>query len=627
MKTTCEERVAAIHLLVEEELSPQEAKELKEHIADCAKCSETLKELSRMRSIFEESLGARIMLPDEDATVRHVTGAASTGRRKGAVRRFAKKALIGAAACLAIVLLSAVVFLRLYFDKTFPDEMTGTVMRASGGILAKSADDAEWLPLRHAHPIKKGMRIRMAQKGSSILSFNGMKFLAKAPAEISVTGARSFSLEKGNLAVACADRRKSLKIAIGGGSIKTNDSTLQLNVSDDSFSVDCIAGNAVLTVPGGGRERISAGNGASVTGTDIRIAAADREDPFRIAKETVLERIRKRFDRVIAQYAKKSGQKRMGQAGGAGDGWRFASYVEGEPTRYARGRNGSSVADYYEKLFSPSNRTITVGRQKVVPVTPGWIPSQPCWSHDGSMISFIESYPFVYGGRLRIVSLDDLENPWDISQEYEGLVIQMLPAVWAPDNRHVVFTAMNDDPMGFNQNYTLKIAPINPAEGPIRDFNSPFYDIPLPLAIPIGKNFSANIQSLPWGDAMLVGNWGNLGYIPVEPDGQAVAGSPGFFLTNFSPRQFFALGGGWSASGSKMSFGAITDLQFNPFEHYILYEAEDILDGFTQPPRSRDDPRIKQMDPSGNFQFGSGFSYDESLIFYHEDVNGVFDVT
>ncbi len=72
MKTACEELFTAAHLLVERELGPKEARELKEHIENCIQCSETLQELTQIKSILEESLSARITLPDEDSTVRRV---------------------------------------------------------------------------------------------------------------------------------------------------------------------------------------------------------------------------------------------------------------------------------------------------------------------------------------------------------------------------------------------------------------------------------------------------------------------------------------------------------------------------------------------------------------------------
>jgi hypothetical protein len=93
------------------------------------------------------------------------------------------------------------------------------------------------------------------------------------------------------------------------------------------------------------------------------------------------------------------------------------------------------------------------------------------------------------------------------------------------------------------------------------------------------------------------------------------------FLTNFNPREFFVMGGYWAASGSMIFFAAAEDLDLDNLNTYILYDVEDILDGFTEPPRSPKDPRLKKVAPSRNPQLPGSFSYDESLVFYQEDVN------
>lgn len=361
MNRTCEERIITIHMLVEGELGPQEAKELSGHIEHCPHCTEKFEELSEMKSILEEGLDARISLPHEVVTASRAAEAALQKRSTGAVRRFFKWALIGAAACVAVVIISVAVFLRIYFDKTFPSEITGTVMRASDGIFARDDDNAEWAPLRPARRLKRGTLIAMPEKGAAIMSFDGVRVLGDGPAEIRIMGKRLFSLEKGAVHVAAADKRKPLRIALGKNSLKTNDSTLRLDVTGNSTVVDCISGTATLKVPGSGKRQIASGQRISVSGENIQVTAISVENPFRLAKVTVLERIKKRFDKVISQYAhlqpNAPDRKSLGRAGGADEGWRFASYVKGEPAMYARRRDESSVADYYDKLFSPSNRS------------------------------------------------------------------------------------------------------------------------------------------------------------------------------------------------------------------------------------------------------------------------------
>ena len=70
MKTTCDEKVAAIHLLVEGELCPQEAEELREHIEHCPHCSDKLEELSEMKSVLEESLSQVLLKFSESRIVK-----------------------------------------------------------------------------------------------------------------------------------------------------------------------------------------------------------------------------------------------------------------------------------------------------------------------------------------------------------------------------------------------------------------------------------------------------------------------------------------------------------------------------------------------------------------------------
>jgi hypothetical protein len=231
---------------------------------------------------------------------------------------------------------------------------------------------------------------------------------------------------------------------------------------------------------------------------------------------------------------------------------------------------------------------------------------------------------------VRVVRLDDLENPWDISQECES-VIPFQGVAWAPDNRHVLFTMddnMEIDDKGhwwWNGPYKIKIAPVDPEQGPLRDFITPFRDIPVNTELVMGATVSPHIVKLPWGDAMLCTNWGNIGYIPIEPDGQSVPHASGLHLTDFDPREVLVFGAGWSPSASMIMFTAVEGFHFGQIKTYILHDVEDILDGFSNPPRSIDDPRIRWVASSENYQAGGGFSYDESLAFFQEDVNQAWD--
>lgn len=634
----CEEKVSRIHRLVEGELDASATEEMRAHLSECPKCSETYEELMRLKIIIEESLDTVLTAPDiADSIVPLALQASSTGRTGKFVRGFLKKALIGAAACIAAIAVAGYLFVHFYFGRTLPEDVDKVVMRWSNGIQLVG-DDGKRTPLRPAHRIKAGQRIVTPNSGRSILSFSGIRILSDGSAEILIDGPRSFSLIQGNIAVAAVPRKKPLAISLGTSLLKTQQATLKLSTDGQTFTAACILGTASLRSSRNERQELAPGHRATIDAARIAVAKAHVEDPFEFLRTHVIERIKRRFAEVMSRYspryqvARKTmryprGPQLFGLWNRPEEMYRFASYTPESPILMAR-EISEAVNEYYESLFVPSNRTITIGRQKVVPLPPGKAPSFPRWSYDGSMITFMELSPYALTGRACVVRLDDLDNPWDISQEYSGAVRSMLGATWAPDDRHVLFqveTGPAWDEEGPTGNFQLKIAPIDPAGGPLQNLDTPFYDIPIPLPLPVGKNISPSVARLPWGNSVTVANWGNLAYVAADENGQAVKGAPGVFLTDFNPRECFVMGGGFSPSGSMLHFTGVRNLNFSNMNVYILYEVEDILDGFTSPPRSFDDPRIKQVAPTENMQFTGGFSFDESLNFVHEDVNHAFD--
>jgi hypothetical protein len=383
-----------------------------------------------------------------------------------------------------------------------------------------------------------------------------------------------------------------------------------------------------------------------VDDTALTLARREVVNPFARRRVSVIDRIKQRFARVMSKYRpdflmawqnleRGDDAWMLAMASRPKDMYTFAAYFPEAFPRYAR-TNSVSMDEYYEKLFAPSNRSIAIGRQRLVPVGHNVMPSYPAWSHDGSMIAYAEydlnpstSYDIdrEEPAAAKVARLDDLENPWTISQENDE-VLPFFPLAWAPDNRHVLYMVASEfGEEGWLGPYTIKIAPIDPAEGPVRDFKSPFRDIELPfkLQAPIGKTIAPHILKLPWGDALLCVNWGNIAYIPIEPDGQAVRNAPGLFLTDFRQYEVFVAHAIWSPSGNMITFLAVENRNVESTHVYILYDVADILDGFTPPPRSLDDPRIKKIAPSQNDQLPGGFSFDESLVFFQEDVNGQWD--
>ncbi|RJP72729.1 MAG: hypothetical protein C4532_05480 [Candidatus Abyssobacteria bacterium SURF_17] len=547
-----------------------------------------------------------------------------------------KKLLIGVGAFLVLLFLSAYVFTHFYFQRTFSRQITGVIIRCSDAIQAKSAS-GDWQPLRVGDSLTKGMRIRTPEARQAFMSFDGLRLLSEGASEIEIMGARSFSVVSGDIGVAVAKTNNSLRVPAGTSTLTTKESVFNISAEEGAYIVVCISGTAGLRTQRGAEHNLASGQQATISADSVVLASVQSQNPFAVGKASTLTRIRERFDKVMAAYAARfaarEGQSHARVPGvtrdsfARGGGWQFASFTRGDFLNLSQ---ASAAADYYEKLFAPSNRTISIGKQKSVPLTPYYAASFPIWSHDGSMIAFVEASTVSWPARVRVVRLDDPNNPWDISQEYDT-VLPFFPIAWAPDDRHVLF--MVADHMDFNKwgwlwwwsgPYHIKIAPINPEEAPIREFDSPFHDMPMLLPLPVGKTLSPWILKLPWGDAMLCANWGNLAYIPIEQDGQSVPSAPGLFLTNFNPREFFVMGGGWSPSGSMILFTAAEDLDFDRLNTYILYDVEDILDGFTEPPRSPNDPRLKKLAPSRNPQMPSNFSFDESLAFFAEDVNGAW---
>jgi len=643
---TCEWRLSQLHRLAEGELRLEDTPGLEDHLRECPHCSGQLQAFEETKSLLQESLAAEFELPDAAVIVAHSKAEAGTIRysRYFAVLDsifpggFFKKAFLGAAACVAMLILAAGVFAHFYFHKTFPYELDRVVLRCSDGIEARDPG-GEWRPLLAGSRLEKGMRVRTPATGQSFLSAGGIRLLVEGESEFEVRGKRILSVEQGELFVASDKRKQPLTIRIGDASVRADDAAFRIARSGNEISIGVSTGTLSLTTSGTTDELIP-GQTVTFGGTKGRVmlASANTANPFASLKVPVIERIKKRFASIMSKYISDYQMARMSAAGFGGieipETWsnpqamyRFASYSPSGSLRFAQA-NAATFSDYYESLFVPSNRSLSIGRQKLVNLRSGRGPSFPQWSHDGSMIAFVESKPYTPEACVRVVRLDDLDNPWDISQVYNA-VLPFLPLTWAPDNRHVLYMVANLEMRGkkdwyWNAPYRIKIAPIDPSEGPVRDFNSPFHDIPLKLPFPVGKTISPRIVKLPWGDAMLCCNWGNIGYIPIEEDGQAVTGAPGLFLTDFDPRKMFVMMAVWSPSGNKILFGGLEDLDFDEMKDsplYILYDVEDIIDGFSEPPRSLNDPRIKSLAPSDACQIPGGFSFDESLIFFDRDVN------
>ena len=666
--SACPNMISSIHLSLDGELPPEEALELKKHLEECQDCAEEMRRLEKTTGVLEEWLTANTYLPSDDfVTARaskssrfpaaasgsninaeafvaaRVSKAGTRVRQKKTGRGLLKKLAMASAAAAVVVIASTLLFAHFYFQKTFSYELKQTVLRCTDGIEIRAGAD-NWRRLQPGSRLKKAGSIQTPPGERSFMSFDGLRLLSDDKAELETTGRRALSLKSGEMFVESVEKkRKPVSIAMGKASVVSNGSVLRIARNGYDCSIGIASGVADLTLPDGTTHRLAEGHTATwkAKASDLDLARGEVVNPFARMKISATERTKQRFKEVIARYFpdwqmatyptdRRRYRGMMDMSSRPEEMYRFASYAPTSPLQLARDWS-EAAGEYYENLFVPNNRTISMGRQKIVSVPPGMAPAFPTWSYDGAMIAFTETRPGALAGRIRVVRLDDLGNPWNISQEFSGHVRPFSGPGWTPDSRHVIFqvetgpTWEGDEP---TQNLQLKIAPIDPTDGPVRDYNPPFTDIPLPLplSLPIGKNISPNIFRLPWGDALVVSNWGNLAYVPIEEGGQQVAGAPGLFLTDFNPRECYVMGGGISSSGNIMDFTAAVDFDFDHMKCYILYDVEDILDGFAPPPRSLEDPRIRPMAPTENMQFTAGFTFDESLAIFHEDVNHAFDI-
>lgn len=640
----CKDRTSRIHLLVEGELGSDAAGELREHISSCPFCSDQFDAFLRVKQLVESALAAKVAYRDSEQEIMQKAAATDDSgpvpRRK---RSFLRGLLLMAAASLAALVGGVYLFAHIYFHKTFSYQQSRTVNRCSEGIERKSPG-AEWRKLSACDQLEKGMLLRMPAGRDCFLSYDRMRLLTKGETQLEVKDRRVLDLQKGSLFVATVRTEEPLKVFAGKTLAETNGGAFRIERADGTVTVGVTSGVVAVTTPGGTSRQLAKNQVGTFHDDRFSVASKHVKDPLERLKVSVIDRIRERFTQVMSKYAPSYRLSRMLRRLGAagilealqdpGGMLQFASY-----SPRAGGRSHFKLAQtsaerfssYYDSLFVPSNRTLSLGRQKLVPLGPGKAASLPAWSHDGSMIAYIEYTPLWWPAVVKVARLDDLDDPWTISQEIDW-VRPMFPVAWTPDDRHVIFQAQltaTDKENDVRAEFGIRIAPIDPAEGPMREFKSPLPDIPFQLPLPIGGTISPCIVSLPWGDAVLCGNWGNIAYIPIEPDGTPVSSSPGLFLSNFNPRETYVVAAYWSPSANKIIFMAVSNIGFTSTTYdninvYILYDVDDILDGFTEPPRTIDDPRIKHISPTKNTQYVGGFSFDESLVFYQEDVNNLW---
>ncbi|MBI5117747.1 hypothetical protein HZA56_14835 [Candidatus Poribacteria bacterium] len=640
----CKNALLQVHMLAEGETTPAAAEHVSEHLRSCAKCSAEFEELAGMKGLIERTFAAR--LPDRDSTTEIMNRVAVVGPVEKSRRRrrpLFRRLVGGAAACAAAMLLAVYFFGYFYFQKTFSFQLSETVLRCSAGIERKHPG-GQWERLRVGDRMTRGTAIRTPAGIRSFMSFDGIRLLSEGEAQFEAQGLRGLLLKEGALFVATAEREMPATINSAEVVVQSSGDGFRIARSEEATTIAVASGGVSLAASDGRTHDLARDQAVTIRGkvSAFKPASAEVSDPFARYREAVIDRIKQRFTRVLSRYAPdyQLTRRRMDRSGPAGvlDMWtrpeemlQFASYAPVASRQHAQA-DTRALGEYYESLFVPSNRSILIGKEKLIPLERGNAPSYPIWSHDGSMIAYVEYSYKEWPAAVRVARLDDLDHPWVISQEDEA-VLPFFPVAWSPDDQHVFFMVAS----GIEETgrvgwwnwlgpFKIKIASINPSEGPIRDFKSPFHDIefPIKLQVPLGKTIAPHTLKLPWGDALLCVNWGNIAYVPLEQDGQSVENAPGLFLTDFNQYKCFVGAAVWAPSGSKIAFAAIENLNLDSVNVYILYGVEDILDGFTPPPRSVHDPRIKRVAPIENDQLPSGFSFDESLVFFQEDVNNVW---
>jgi hypothetical protein len=81
----------------------------------------------------------------------------------------------------------------------------------------------------------------------------------------------------------------------------------------------------------------------------------------------------------------------------------------------------------------------------------------------------------------------------------------------------------------------------------------------------------------------------------------------------------------WSYSGDKVVFTFGETNQ--KYDIYVANGIQDIINGTEDPIWDLGDPRVVEIPWSPNADIASGFSFDGRLVYYFEDVNGVYDFT
>jgi hypothetical protein len=301
----CEDNIARLHKLVEDELEPDAAEGLREHLGACPRCTSQRTEFERLKTVIEEGLDAAMVFRDATAEIMvRVAETESSRQPKRVMNGLLKRLLVGGLACMAVFIISAYLFVHFYFQRTFSYQLSEMVIRCSNGI-EKVVPGAERSPLRIGDRLKKGTTIRSSAPIRSFLSFDGLRVLLEGEGQFEIQGRRAFSLEKGEILVASAKKKKPLSVVLGDASVRANGGVVRIARSEGAASVGVAEGVVDLTLPDDTMHRLTANQTATFSdgGAGFRLAYAEVNNLFARLRVPVIDRIKQRFREVMSRYS------------------------------------------------------------------------------------------------------------------------------------------------------------------------------------------------------------------------------------------------------------------------------------------------------------------------------------
>ena len=281
---------------------------------------------------------------------------------------------------------------------------------------------------------------------------------------------------------------------------------------------------------------------------------------------------------------------------------------------YANGLMDASY-DNFSLTAQPDSRHTVFQDVDLVTTDPGADEVFPSWSRDSKRLAYMRRDPAAPGSwNVYVQQIDPPGPPDRRTQPADDVWIYSIPE-FSRDFTHVTFTARN--PEG---GLSIKRTTADGAIGPVDT-----------LLYGAGVNYE--VQDISGSHNLLVytrephGGMANLSAIEVENDGSLADGAVEMPLTNFSAGMRGAWGAHFDSTGDRLAF---ISMDYGPdprdSDIYVLNGVQAILADPASAPDNYSDPRLVPIAVGPNFQATPRFSADGSLVYYCEDVNGVFDI-